>query len=68
MKKRWNLFPSIETYEKAVKIIAVQPALFKSHEIVILQLPYEKAMKMFTLERAMKILWNSKDHSQSDLK
>ena len=32
MKKPWNLFPSNETYEKAVKIIAVQPALLKSHE------------------------------------
>ena len=32
MKKRWNLIPSNETYEKAVKIIAVQPAQWKSHE------------------------------------
>ena len=66
MKKPWNLFPSNETYEKAVKIIAVQPALLKSHENCYPPTTYEKAMKMFTLERAMKILWNSKDHSQRD--
>ena len=39
-----------------MKIIAIQPALLKSHENCYppTTVPYEKAMKMFTLERAMK--------------
>ena len=46
-------------WKDAVKIIAIQPALLKAMKIVTLQLPYEKAMK---------IQWKSKDHSQRDLK
>ena len=71
-----------EISEKAMKFISLKWDLWKSCEnychptspikkpckIVTLQLPCEKAMKMFTFERAMKILWNSKDHSQRDLK
>jgi len=74
MKDIWHYWLE-KIYEKAMKFISFKQDLWKSHEsyekamkIVILQLPYEKALKMFTLERAMKILWYSKNHSERDLK
>jgi len=54
MKKLWNLFPSNETYEKAVKIIAVQPALLKSHENCYPQTTYEKPWKCSHLKEPWK--------------
>ena len=40
---------------RPMKIIAIQPALLKSHENCYPPTTYEKAMNMFTLERAMKM-------------